>query len=338
MGSITLPSGREIGKGAPVFIIAEIGSNWKTLDDARMSIRAAKNCGADAVKFQAYTHEALYGSSRMEIVEIGPPVCTTIAGQLPLEWLPELKFEAEKAGIEFLCSAFSPELVEAVNPFVNVHKVASAEITHLRLLQAIAKTGKPVILSTGASGRADVAEAFKCINPAQAILLYCVAAYPAPLVDLRNIRDLHKTFSIPVGFSDHSTDVMELVQNAVLREGACVLEKHVNFTEHEDTPDAEHSLSEFEFKLYVKAARREEIPLQTITPHENEMVAKHNRRLIATKDIGEGEILKEGENFGIYRSLKDNIHAFHPAMVDAVNGRVAKIPIPAGHGIGPEQV
>ena len=90
------------------FIVAEVGSNFKTLDDCRRSIQLAKSCGADAVKFQAFDHKALYGFDG------------EISGSLPLEWLPGLADKANSLGIEFMCSAFSPEILLEVNRYVKI--------------------------------------------------------------------------------------------------------------------------------------------------------------------------------------------------------------------------
>jgi N,N'-diacetyllegionaminate synthase len=151
-------------------IIAEIGSNWHSLDDCLSSIALAKNCGADAVKFQAYSHDALYGYrlSRAELYHdedantlTARAVDIPLAGTLPLDWLPTLKAKADSVGVEFMCSAFSVPLLNEVDKFVATHKVASAELTHIRMLERLREIGKPVILSTGASSMNDISIALK---------------------------------------------------------------------------------------------------------------------------------------------------------------------------------
>jgi len=133
----------QIGDGCKPFIIAEVGSNWTTLDDCIQSISSAKLCGADAVKFQAFNYDALYGPGLMPLVKGHNP-------SLPLAWLPKLKDWADTCDIEFMCSAFSPELVEAVNPYVNVHKVASADLSHVRIFTtASSGCSRSVLLQRG---------------------------------------------------------------------------------------------------------------------------------------------------------------------------------------------
>jgi sialic acid synthase SpsE len=213
---ITLPSGRQIGEGRPPFIIAEVGSNWLTLEDCLTSISQAKLCGADAVKFQAYNPQALYGAPLDGSWTFAP---IRLDGQLPLEWLPKLAEKAKAVGIEFMCSAFSPELVDAVDPYVNIHKVASAEMTHVRILEKLRQIGKPVILSAGASGVEDIRAALSTLGPIPVVLMYCVAAYPAREVNLGSIQLLKTQFDRPVGYSDHSVDVGEVPFSAVERGG-----------------------------------------------------------------------------------------------------------------------
>lgn len=340
---ITLASGRKIGAGLPPFVVAEIGSNWRTFDEAKDSISAAKACGADAVKFQLFGPRDLHGMIEGEPTAWAQGMSVDVSGLVGMSpyldpaWLPKLKAKADACGIEFMCSAFSSELVAAVDPYVNVHKIASAEMTHVRILEAVRKTGKPVILSTGASGEADILAALEVLKGAQVILLYCVANYPAQAVDPRVIPLMAKQYGMPVGFSDHSVDILT-IPKAAADHGACVIEKHVNFCELTDTPDAPHSLLGDQFMLMVRNLKGDYPP--NIGTHSEEvgMVLRHNRRLLATTDIGVGQTLQEGNNFGIYRSLKDEHHAYSPFMINEVAGRSAKRAIKAGDGIGPGDV
>jgi sialic acid synthase SpsE len=323
---IKLPSGRAIGEGMSPFVIAEVGSNWASLDDCLKSVAMADKCGADAVKFQAFTRAALFGPVA-ETDARGPHPTT-----LPLEWLPKLKEKADACGIEFMCSAFSPELIEAVDRYVSIHKNASAELTHLRMLETYRRIGKPVVLSTGASGDMDIDRALGVLGETPTVLLYCVGAYPARIQELAHIDALRTQFKRPAGLSDHTTDVVLTPQVAACH-GAVVIEKHVNFVGAQG-PDAPHSLSTDEFKLYVQAAK-DPYHLEIARQHGDDpaFVTRHNRRLIATRDIPEGGTLQEGVNFGIYRSLRDDTRAASPWLIDRINGKVAQRAIMAGEGV-----
>lgn len=328
-------------------IVAEVGSNFHTLEDCLTSISMAKNCGADVVKFQAYNEKALYGFKPERVNSIFAALNSDLARMkrflesephaLPLEWLPKLKEKADACGIEFMCSAFSPELIDAVNPFVNRHKVASAECTHLRMLEKLRDIGKPVLLSTGAHGYEDIEQALKVLDKTPVTLLYCEASYPAKRIIPAYIFEMRGRFNVPVGFSDHSSDLF-CIPAIAISNGATVIEKHVNFV-GADGPDAAHSITGDEFKEYVDVVTRG-IRKGSFGPtvDEKTMVLRHNRRLILTKDVAAGETLQEGANFGIYRSLKDDTRAASPFMAPKFQGKIAKRDLKAGDGLWIEDV
>lgn len=298
-------------------VIAEIGSNWSTFEDCKNSIAQAKLSGADAVKFQLYSAEALYGFKR------------EISNELPVEWLPKLYEKANACGIEFMCTAFSPELINVVDPYVKTHKVASAELTHVRMLEKLKQIGKPVYLSTGASGEADITMALEVIGNTPVTLMHCIAAYPARATKLKRITELKK-FNRPVGYSDHSIscdDIPVLAKSF----GATVIEKHVNFVSA-NGPDSPHSLTGAEFKYMCAVLKSQVADIN----EERAMVMQHNRRIVALKEIREGETLIENENFGIFRALKED--ALSPFLINEVNGKIAKRDISAGNGIGPSDI
>jgi sialic acid synthase SpsE len=179
----------------------------------------------------------------------------------------------------------------------------------------------------------DILTALNVLGDTPVTLLYCVAAYPANYINFAKMTVLREYFQVPVGFSDHSLDVIELARLA-RDHGASVIEKHVNLVDAKDTPDATHSLSLDHFKFMCKAVRGESVPLEDDS--ERDMFTTHNRRLIATQDIKAGELFVENENFGIFRSLRTETKALSPWLIDTVNGKRAKIDIRAGSGISPE--
>jgi N,N'-diacetyllegionaminate synthase len=329
---IQLKSGRTIG-GKDVFIVGEISSNWRTLNDCLVSINLAANAGAHAVKFQLFSPKDLYGTDAPFEVGISP--------YLDPAWLPYLKEKADKAGIEFMCTSFSPERAREVDKYVEVHKVASAELSHLRLLQQLRKLGKPVILSTGASGFADVDKAVAVLTdtthsdhaPVEVVLMHCVSAYPAPATNLARIQVLKQRFGRLVGYSDHSTNYDDVPLMAKLR-GAAVIEKHLTCFPEIDSPDRPHSVTVAQFKRMVEYLG-EKVDVPGYLEEEREMVLKHNRRLKVTRDVQPGEVLEEGVNVGAYRSLEEDAHALSGFMVDAVAGKPAKRAMGAGEGVGP---
>lgn len=310
----------------PPYIIAEVGSNWTNLEDCLLSIRAAQACGADAVKFQIFDDMALYGY---------PNPWHDKKYNLPEKWLPILKYEADFYKIDFMCSAFSPELAKAVDPFVKVHKVASCEMYHTRLLETLNSLGRPVILSTAASTEADVTLALRYLRSVDTCLMYCVGAYPAKMIDLRNIRLLHDLNGM-AGYSDHSLDVATIPTLAVSF-GAQIIEKHFTAIGG-NTPDSGHSLNLREFKMMVESLRGNEPPAYLgPQPDELDIIMKHKRRLKVIAPIKAGETLKEGINYGAFRSLKDDQLALNPlTSIDSVNGFVVTKDLESGDPVSPE--
>lgn len=307
------------------YIIAEIGSNWTSLEDCLHSIIQAKLAGANAAKFQLYTSHALYGIDYF------------MKWSLPIAWIPQLKDQCDRVGIDFMCSAFSPELIDVVHPFVKVHKVASSEMCHVRMLECLNQIGKPVILSTGAQTVSDIHSALNIFKNVPVTLMYCVSAYPAYEIDLDIIDKLKERFNIPVGFSDHSIDYLNLPFFAWKTYNVPIIEKHFKAIDAQ-TPDSEHSLNRDQFRKMVQKIKGEYVSVIGPTPSEKDMILRHKRRLIAIKSIKRGDILEEGYNFGIYRSLMDDSKGMVPFAIDSFIHKKALVDIEAGHGIGPTDI
>jgi sialic acid synthase SpsE len=312
----------------------------------------AKQVGANAVKFQLFDAMSLYGylpqgawESDLEYImrlqnTWGPNPQGRIKGEMPLDWLPKLADKAKAAGIDFLCTAFSPEGVKAVDPFVPYHKIASSDLTCPQMLEAVKATGKPVILSCGASSKGDIELAvnghpklgWKGFGDHPLVLLYCNSAYPSTRHNLFLIEELRK-FGKPVGLSDHSLDVIYAPLSAVRHFGAVVIEKHFKLRDDMTTPDSGHSLNPDAFKCMVDYIRGTRDSGLNPTSEERDMFLRHNRRLIATKDIAPGELMQFGHNFGCYRSLTEDSQGTSGFAWEGVQGKVAKVAIQAGAGV-----
>lgn len=314
---------------AKPFIIAEIGSNFARFDDAKDAISHSKAAGADAVKFQMYDAAALYGT---EYVPEG------FVPSIPADWLPKLKEKADACGIEFMCSAFSPEFYDVVDPFVQVHKIASSELTCPKTLEKVKSKGKPILLSVGASSKGDIEQAMQILHGGpRVVLMYCVSGYPSKQFNLFYMQDLAESFNVPMGYSDHSTAVVYPALSAVHHFGAVVIEKHVNFAGI-NSPDSPHSLSKEEFTLMCEFLRgKRDFKAFNPMPEERSMFLRHNRRLVAIRDIDRGDAFRYGRNFGSFRSLKDDTRGMIPFIFHALEQSAgATRRIKAGDAIGPE--
>lgn len=244
---------REIGDYP--YVIAEAGVNHNgSLERAKELIKAAAEAGADAIKFQTYTADELvvkgtpkFWKSEGGDVEGNQYDAYKKLGGFNLSHYPELMKYCEEYGIEFLSTAFSFSAAEYLNNIgMKAFKVASSDMSTLPFLEHIAKFGKPIILSTGASTLEEIKEAVETIENAgnkQIIILHCTLKYPTGIEDanLNLIGTLQKEFpNYPIGISDHTLGITGSIFASVL--GAKVIEKH--FTIDKTLPDsADHWLS-----------------------------------------------------------------------------------------------
>lgn len=313
------------------FVIAEVGSNFTSLQDCLHSIQVASDAGANAVKFQMFTHREMFGYGSDENLSIKP------------EWLPNLRIMADACNVELMCTAFSPEGLSLIDPFVLRHKIASSDVSNVPLLKAANATRKPVILSTGAQSEVDLGLALCHLPGAKLTLTYCVSNYPASNANLYGIERLRNLFGynpsephtasrdVSFGYSCHALGYMECVY-AVKKFGAEVIEKHFKLRDME-TADAPHSLEPSEFRKMVKLLGN---PYPSMPdPQERQMVLRHKRRLMAVKPIEVGEKLRFGENYGIFRSKEDDTKGLSGFAYEAVNGKIAARPLNEGEPIGP---
>jgi sialic acid synthase SpsE len=243
-------AGHRVAEDSPPFVIAEAGSNFnQSLDIAKRLIDVAAESGAQAVKFQLFRAEALYPPGA-ELYDIFKSI------ELNADWLAPLSEHAAQAGVLFSASAFDVGSVAALEAVgVPFHKVASSETTNLRLLGAMAQTGKPLLISTGMCEIADIAEAVNLcrgLGNNQLALLQCGSVYPLPpeQVNLRALQGFSATFGTPIGFSDHTLGVASAAAAVAL--GARVFEKHFTLDRTMEGPDHGYALEPGELKTYVE--------------------------------------------------------------------------------------
>ncbi len=271
-GTITI-GGRTIGKGQPVYIVAELsGNHGRDKARAKKIIANMKEAGADAVKFQTYTPDtitlrcdnAFFTDCLKGTVWEGRSLYDLYTeASMPWEWQPELKEYAESLGMHCFSTAFDATSVDFLETMdVPAHKVASFELVHLPLIRRIAATGKPMLLSTGMATQEEIAEAIAAAKGAGAgdiALLKCTSAYPARIEDanLCTIPAMAEDFGIPVGLSDHSLGTS--VPCTAITVGACIVEKHFTLDRERDGgPDSAFSLEPQEFRAMVNAVRAAE--------------------------------------------------------------------------------
>ncbi len=301
----------EIGENKPCFIIAEAGSNHnRDFDNAKKLVDVAVEAGADAVKFQIFSAEAIYSKKtpmasylkKGNLTKDNETLWDLIKRiEIPRHWTPDLKAYCDKKGIMFLSTPFDLKAVDELEAAgVEAYKVASFEITHLPMLRKISATGKPIILSTGMASLEDIEVALAAIREggsSQVALLHCAIAYPPRYEDinLRAMDTMKQAFQVPVGFSDHTmghvTDV------AAVARGACIIEKHFTLSRNQEGPDHPFSLEPAELKEMITAIRQTEkilgTPFKYHTEAENELYRIARRSLVAAMAIPAGTVITE---------------------------------------------
>lgn len=332
---------KKVGGINPVFIVAELSANHlQKYDLAVKTIRAAKESGADAVKFQTYTPDTITIDSNDEYFQIkqGTIWDGKTLYQLyqeaytPWEWHPKLKTIAEELGLIFFSSPFDKTAVDLLEEMdVPAYKIASLEITDIPLIEYIASKGKPVIISTGIATLSDIEEAVNACRRKgndRIALLKCTSEYPASLEDanLRTIPNMKETFKTVVGFSDHTMGIS--VPIAAVSLGAKIIEKHFILDRKLGGPDAMFSSEPEEYKAMVKAVREVETALGSVNYELSEKTKRSrefSRSLFVIKDVKKEECL----TFENIRSIRPGF-GLHPRYLNDIIGKRARKDIKRG--------
>jgi N-acetylneuraminate synthase len=335
---------RKVGPGFPCFVIAEAGVNHNgEIQMAMEMIRAAARSGADAIKFQTFKAEKLVS---IRAAKAKYQIANSHDSESQLEMLRRLELDEDSfnslrreclnSNILFLSTPFDEEsLDQLVDLEIPAIKIASGEINNFPLLEHIARTGKPMILSTGMSYLGEVDAAVRTIRSSgnhQLALLHCTSNYPAHPADM-NLRAMHtlaEAFQLPVGLSDHSEGIE--IPLAAVAMGACVLEKHFTLDRSLPGPDQSSSIEPDELTSMIQGIRKVEAALghgrKEPVERELETVAVARKSLVACEQIRAGSQI-ENHQIAIMRPGT----GLAPAMLPYVVGRVAKMDIPVGEMI-----
>jgi len=259
--------GSKLGSSYPALIVAEVSANHAgSIDRAVSIIESAAESGADAVKLQTYTADTLtIDCDRAPfLIQEGLWKGHTLydlyeEAHTPWEWHETLFRTAKENGLMYFSTPFDPTAVEFLEKFAPpCYKLASFEILDLELIECLAKTGRPLIASTGMSNLREIEDAvtaFRNSGGRDLVFLVCISSYPADPADfqLRRLADLLERFDLPVGLSDHSPGHVTPV--AARTFGACVIEKHLTLDRADGGPDAGFSMEPHEFAQMVRAVR-----------------------------------------------------------------------------------
>jgi pseudaminic acid synthase len=340
--------GRPIGPGQPPYVIAELSGNHNgRIERAFALMEAAKAAGADAVKLQTYTADTItldhdgpefliegglwHGRRLYELYQ---------EAHTPWEWHEALFDKGRELGITVFSTPFDPTAVDFLEQLaVPAYKIASFEIIDLPLIQRVARTGKPLIVSTGMATLLEIGEAVDTARSAgcrDLVLLHCVSGYPTPPeeLNLKTIPDLAARFGVPVGLSDHTLGTAVAVTATAL--GALAVEKHVTLRRADGGPDAAFSLEPEELERLVEECRIAQASLgradYSRKPSES-VSAQHRRSLYAVRDIRAGEPFTS-ENV---RSIRPGF-GLPPKLLPQVLGRRAIRDIRRGEALSLELI
>lgn len=309
-------NGRKIGPGYPTYFVAEMSGNHnQDFDRAIEIIKMAKENGADAIKLQTYTPDTMTIDSD-EPPFILPSTNTWGGTSLyelyktaytPWEWQADIFAAAKQIGIDCFSTPFDATAVDFLSELdVPVFKVASFEVMDIPLIRKIARTGKPMLISTGMATIGQIQEALETVREEgaeQILLLNCASAYPSPpeALNLRNIPHMAETWDLPIGFSDHSLGIEAALASVSL--GACLIEKHITLSRAEGGPDAAFSLEPDELNALTSGIKVVEAAMGSISYGPSAIEAPNvvfQRSLFAVENITAGEALTS-ENVRVIR-------------------------------------
>jgi sialic acid synthase SpsE len=302
---------RRIGAAEPAFVIAEVGVNHDgSLGRALELVEAAARCGADAVKLQLFSARALmHGSSEFAEYQQahGGEEDADPAEMLQRYELPPVEVacivEAIRAkGMVPLATPFSVGEVEAIESLdLPAVKIASPDVVNRPLLRRAAQSGRPLLVSTGAATMQEVERSVNWLREwgAAFALLHCVSSYPATDEDahLCWINEIAVRFRCPVGYSDHTTDMM--AGALAVASGACIVEKHLTYDRRAEGPDHAASADAEQFVQYVRLVRRAEVMRgrqgKRVLAAEQDLRRVSRQSLVLRRALGAGEQVREGD-------------------------------------------
>lgn len=323
-----------IGEGHPCFVIAEMSGNHNMdYERAVTLVKAAKEAGADAIKLQTYTADTITLDSDDEAFRTpdGSLWSGMTLHQLykqahtPWEWQPKLKKYADELGILLFSSPFDLTAVDFLEEMdVPAYKIASFEINDIPLIRKVARTRKPIIISTGIADLGDINLAIEtCLEEGndQIVLLKCTSEYPAPYEEMNicMVENMKDTFGCIAGLSDHSLG--DEISVAAVALGANVIEKHFTTCRADGGVDSAFSMEIEEMKLMIQKIRNVEKAIgrvNYILDDKQKESRKLSRSLYVSKEIKEGEIFTE-ENIKSVRP----VYGLHTKYYEDILGKKA---------------
>jgi sialic acid synthase SpsE len=300
---------RPISPAEPTLVIAEIGVNHDgSLARALELVDHAHRAGADAVKLQIFRAQTLMHAStafatyQLDRVQDATPTEMLQRYELPPEALEEVVEAIRDKGMLPIATPFSPDDVKQIDALrLPAVKIASPDLVNRPLLRHAAQLRKPLLISTGASTLAEIQATVGWLTDWKIpfALLHCVSSYPTPNADanLCWITELARRFDVPVGHSDHTTDV--LAGPLAVAAGACIVEKHLTYDRSAPGPDHAASFDPAQFKQYVQLIRQAERLRgqggRRVLPIEQDVRKVSRQSLVLRRPLNPGDCLREDD-------------------------------------------
>ena len=299
-------AGRRIASDTPPYVIAELSANHNgRLDTAMKIIEEARKAGADAVKLQTYTADTITLNSDAEefLIHGGLWDGKTLyelyqEAHLPWEWHKPLFEHARKLGITIFSSPFDSTAVDLLEDLnAPAYKIASFEAVDLSLIKYVARTGKPMIISTGMADAEEIQEAIDAAREGgckELAILHCVSGYPAPAEDynLRTIPDMIERFGLVTGLSDPTLDNTTAIAGVAM--GAAIIEKHFTLDRSGGGPDDSFSLEPADLAAMCQGAKTAWSALGRVDygrKSSEQGNIKFRRSLYFVKDMKAGDVI-----------------------------------------------
>ena len=320
------------------YIIAEIGSNHNgNMELAKRLINAAKECGADCVKFQSWSKDTIFSKKVYEnnfflqddYRNRTDYTLEEIVDKYSIDREDHymLKAYCDSIGIEFNSTPFSKREVDLLADELKVSfiKIASMDLNNIPFLKYVANKGLPVVLSTGLCNLADVSNAVNCLKENgcdNIVLLHCVSIYPPEnnMVNLNNIDMLRQTFNCKIGYSDHTLGTIAPI--LAMGKGVCIIEKHFTIDKNMEGWDHKISANPEELSIICKAAETAYNMLgsyQKVVNENKERRDAFKRSIVAATDIKEGDAFNENN-----LDFKRPGTGLEPKYYELLEGRIAK--------------
>jgi sialic acid synthase SpsE len=341
---------RSIGENEPTYFIADISANHDgELARAKKLIHLAADAGADAAKFQNFSapkivsqhgfdslggqlsHQSKWEKSVYEVYE---------DASIPWEWTSELKAECDDVGIDYFSTPYDTGAVDMLEPYVEVYKIGSGDITWPQFLTYIARKGKPILLATGASNLLDVqraVDAVLAVTP-NLVLMQCNTNYTASVENFNHIHlNVLKTYAtlypnLVLGLSDHTPGHATVLGAVTL--GARVVEKHFTDDTSRTGPDHPFSMTPATWREMVDRTRELEAalgsPVKRVADNEQETVVVQRRCLRAAENLPAGTVLTEEHVVALRPAPRD---AIFPYDLDRVIGLRVREDVPSGKAL-----